>query len=146
MTAVGEFLGRHVIAEFEGVDSHRLDDEDLLCTLLTDSVTRAGATVLDIASKRFVPQGVTVVLLLSESHASIHTYPEIGAAFVDVFTCGERADPAYAVRHVIEALEPDAVRMSTIRRGQGGRTSALTGVELCEQIVHGAEEPEPAGK
>ncbi|MGO4615850.1 adenosylmethionine decarboxylase [Nocardia sp. 2YAB30] len=146
MTAVGTFTGRHAIAELEGIDPTLLDDENLLRTLLTEAVARAGATVLDVTSKRFVPRGITVLLLLSESHASIYAYPEIGAAFVDVFTCGERADPDHAVHLVAEALEPAAIRMNTILRGHGDHSRPRSEAELCQQIMPGADEPVRARK
>jgi S-adenosylmethionine decarboxylase len=115
---VGAFAGRHAIAEFEGVDPALLDDEQLLRGILVTALQEAGATVLDVISKRFDPQGVTVLLLLSESHASLHTYPEIGSAFMDVFTCGHRAEPDYAVRLVAQALRTRPQRMNTIPRGR----------------------------
>ncbi|NUS45808.1 MAG: adenosylmethionine decarboxylase [Mycobacteriaceae bacterium] len=115
--AVGAFTGRHAIAELENVDAALLDDEQLLRDTLTTALQEAGATVLDVTSKRIDPQGVTVLLLLSESHASVHTYPEIGKAFMDVFTCGHRADPEYAVRLVAQALHTPVLRLNTIHRG-----------------------------
>jgi S-adenosylmethionine decarboxylase proenzyme len=66
-----------------------------------------------------VPHGVTVVAMLAESHASVHTYPELGASFVDVFTCGESADPERAVRLLAEALGADSLRLTTVLRGEG---------------------------
>ena len=94
---VGLFAGQHVLAELEGVSPELLDDEQFLRHALGEALTQADATVLEVVSKQFEPQGVTVLALLSESHASIHTYPEVGAVFVDVFTCGTRAKPALAV-------------------------------------------------
>ena len=117
-TTVGAFTGRHAIAELEGVAAVLLDDERLLIDVLTSALDRAGATILDITSKKFEPQGVTVLALLSESHASLHTYPEIGAAFMDVFTCGHRADPEHVVHLVAEALRAPAVELKTICRGK----------------------------
>lgn len=115
--AVGAFSGRHAIAELEGVAATLLDDEQLLRDILTSALLEAGATVLDVTSKQFAPQGVTVLALLSESHASLHTYPEIGSAFMDVFTCGHRADPEHVVHLVAEALHTPAVQLKTIPRG-----------------------------
>ncbi|MEU7764055.1 adenosylmethionine decarboxylase [Nocardia sp. NPDC049190] len=129
VTPVGAFIGRHTMAELEGIDAALLDNEDLLRKILAGSLTVAGATVLDITSKRFQPQGVTVLLLLAESHASIHTYPELGAAFVDVFTCGERADPGYATRLVAEALKPTTLNLHTVARGHTERIAAKNGDE-----------------
>ena len=90
------FAGRHVLAEFTGVDAQVCDDLEGLRATLHSCLTRAGATILDIVGKQFQPQGVTMIAVLSESHASIHTYPERGAMFIDVFTCGDAADPVEA--------------------------------------------------
>lgn len=115
---VGSFTGQHVLAEMEGIDAELLNDEALLRDVLTRVLDQAGATVLDVTSKRFEPQGVTVLALLSESHASLHTYPEIGSVFVDVFTCGHRANPEVAVQLLAEALRTPVVHAKTIRRGK----------------------------
>jgi S-adenosylmethionine decarboxylase proenzyme len=116
--AVGNFAGQHVLAEFEGVDPRLLDDVAFLRVTLERSLDRAGATVCDVVSKRFAPQGVTVLALLSESHASLHTYPEVGAVFLDVFTCGNRADPELAMRLLAEALAATSTNITTISRGR----------------------------
>src|SRR3984893_19114951 len=86
-TTVGVFAGHHVLAEFEGVDPALLDVVAFLRVTVERSLDRAGATVCDVVSKRFVPQGVTVLALLSESHAPLHTYPAVRAVFLDLFTC-----------------------------------------------------------
>lgn len=112
-----DFSGRHVLAELHGVDPGVLDDPVRLGELLTAAVTEAGATVCDVVAKQFEPQGVTVVAVLAESHATVHTYPELGALFVDVFTCGEQADPEHAVRLLARSLDAGSVQLSTIRRG-----------------------------
>jgi S-adenosylmethionine decarboxylase len=112
------FLGHHVLAEFEGVDPGPLDDVDFLLATLQSALRAAGATVCDVVSKQFVPQGVTVIALLSESHASLHTYPELGSVFLDVFTCGERADPELAMKLLAEALGARSTRITTIQRGR----------------------------
>jgi S-adenosylmethionine decarboxylase len=116
-TPVGLFAGRHVLAELEGVDHAVLDDADLLRSALTDALTEAGATVREVIAHRFEPQGVTVLAMLAESHASVHTYPEIGAAFVDVFTCGDTAKPELAVELLSGALGTGSFTMSTVDRG-----------------------------
>jgi ornithine decarboxylase len=59
-----------------------------------------------------------VLALLAESHASVHTYPERGSVFVDVFTCGHRADPNAAVRLLGEALGATTSSVQTVHRGQ----------------------------
>ncbi len=90
-------VGRHVLAELGGIDPERLDDTALLRAALSDSLVGAGAQVRQIVTERFSPQGATVVAVLAESHASVHTWPELGGMHVDVFTCGDAADPVAAV-------------------------------------------------
>jgi S-adenosylmethionine decarboxylase len=116
--SVGRFTGRHVLAELDGIEPTLLDDPEFLRETLSSAVTDAGATVCEVMAHQFAPQGVTVLAMLAESHASVHSYPEIGAAFVDVFTCGDRADPEYAVRLLAKALGAGSVHLSTVLRGE----------------------------
>ncbi|MEU5846927.1 adenosylmethionine decarboxylase [Saccharopolyspora shandongensis] len=115
---VGLFTGQHVLAELEGVDPDLLDDEQFLRETLHDALSRSHATVCQMIAKRFEPQGVTVLALLSESHASLHTYPEDGSIFIDVFTCGHTAQPEHAVKLLAEALKPASQNVQTIQRGR----------------------------
>src|SRR5919198_902096 len=104
-----EFAGRHVLAELVGVNPNVLDDEAVVRAALTDAVVAAGATVIDVVAHRFSPSGLTVLAMLAESHASVHTWPDRGSAFVDVFTCGETADPERAVELLAKRLGADQV-------------------------------------
>jgi ornithine decarboxylase len=113
----GAFTGRHVLAEFAGIDPVLLDDPAFLCDALEQALRQAEASVCEVSYKRFVPQGVTVLAMLAESHASVHTYPERGAVFVDVFTCGDRADPERAVRLLRESLGATTWHTETVHRG-----------------------------
>ena len=81
-------MGDHYLLNLFGCSFSLLDDEHYLIDLLENSAVASGATVVQTISKKFEPQGVTVICLLSESHISIHTWPEKGQAAVDVFTCG----------------------------------------------------------
>ena len=114
----GLFTGWHVLAELTSAPAALLDDERFLRAALERALHDCGATVCQVISKRFSPQGVTVLALLSESHASLHCYPENGSVFVDVFTWGPRADPERAVRSLADALSASIGRCQTIRRGR----------------------------
>lgn len=81
-------VGRHAIFELYGCQSSLLDDEQYIVDSLTRVAEQLGATVLSTSSHKFSPQGVTAILLLSESHISIHTWPEKQFATCDIFTCG----------------------------------------------------------
>lgn len=115
--------GKHAIAEFHGVPFDLLNNPDTLALALTTAVRMSGATILATHVRQFEPQGVTVLVELSESHASIHTYPEAGVMFVDVFTCGDLCDPLRAVKVLGDLLRvPSGVaipgyRVDVIDRG-----------------------------
>ncbi len=81
--------GRHLILDLYDCDQALLDDYEELERLLQVALNMAGAKILRIFGEKFEPQGVTLLALLAESHASIHTWPEIGYAAVDLYTCGD---------------------------------------------------------
>lgn len=117
------FSGRHVLAELTGVDPARLDDEAGVREALVAALTEAGASVLHTASHRFDPGGLTVLAMLSESHASVHTWPEHGSAFIDVFTCGTAADPERATELLAARLGASHTERRTVDRGSGRHVS-----------------------
>ena len=91
-----ELVGKHCILALYDCDPARLDDEAFLRTAITTAAKRAGATLLNLITHQFQPQGVTGLALLAESHISIHTWPESGYAAIDVFTCGDHTMPERA--------------------------------------------------
>ena len=115
-------VGRHVLAELGGIDPRVLDDSERLRADLDAALTDAGARVRQIVTERFEPQGVTVVAVLAESHASIHTWPEHGGMHVDVFTCGESADPVAAVRNLATRVGAGDTALQVVDRGGAPRT------------------------
>ena len=108
-------MGLHVLADISGCATAILNDCSGLERLLRDAAVAAGATVLTSHSHAFHPQGATAVVVLAESHVSIHTWPEWGGATIDAYTCGA-ADPERLVDLVIEGLQPTAVRRATVPR------------------------------
>lgn len=110
-------LGIHLLIEFWSCDSRTLDDMNLLERVMSDAAERAGATVLKTAFQDFNPQGVSGVVVIAESHLTIHTWPEYGYAAVDVFTCGESVDPWKAVEYLRERLEAGHYEVKDFRRG-----------------------------
>ena len=91
-----DMVGKHCILELYDCDHAKLDDEAFLRDTITTAAKSAGATLLNLITHRFEPQGVTGLALLAESHISIHTWPENGYAAVDVFTCGDHTMPERA--------------------------------------------------
>ena len=88
--------GKHCILELYECDSFRLDDEAFIRTTITSSAKKAGATLINMITHPFQPHGVTGLALLAESHISIHTWPEVNYAAIDVFTCGDKTFPEKA--------------------------------------------------
>ena len=87
-----EFRGKHLVAQYLGCNQEALRDVETLQQVMLKAAESCGAQVIGHISKIFEPHGLTMVIMLSESHASIHTYPEHGACFVDLFTCGDKCD------------------------------------------------------
>ncbi|MEV1290793.1 adenosylmethionine decarboxylase [Pseudonocardia sp. NPDC049635] len=115
-------VGRHVLAELGGIAPAVLDDVDRLRGDLAAALTESGAQVRQIVTERFEPQGATVVAVLAESHASIHTWPEHGGMHVDVFTCGESADPVAAVQRLAEKVGAADTALQVVDRGGAPHT------------------------
>lgn len=110
-------LGRHLLCEYHGCDRELLDRVDFIRAELIAAVARAGATPVQDVVHRFSPHGVTGVVVIAESHFSIHTWPEHGFAAVDLFTCGDLVDPWAAFTHLEQALRAQTHSVIELRRG-----------------------------
>lgn len=110
-------VGSHCILELHDCSAARLDDEQWVRDTLAYAAERARSTLLSLTSHRFEPQGVTSLALLAESHISIHTWPELGYAAVDVFTCGEHTDPRAACEAIAIRMGATSHSLREIRRG-----------------------------
>jgi len=87
--------GRHLLVEYTGCSLHALNDLERIEALMNEAAKAAGATIVASVFKPFEPHGVSGVVVIEESHLSIHTWPEHGYAAVDFYTCGH-ADPQIA--------------------------------------------------
>jgi S-adenosylmethionine decarboxylase len=110
-------VGRHILADFYGVSPERLRDEQALESLLRAAAEAAGARILSSHFHSFgEAHGVTGVVMLSESHISIHTWPESGFAAADIFMCGS-ADPHRALSFLEASLLPTRRHVESAVRG-----------------------------
>ncbi len=112
-----ETLGTHLLLELYGSNSVQLDNLEFVQESLVRAAEEAGATILHHDFRKFKPQGVSGVVIIAESHLSIHTWPEYGYAAVDVFTCGNRVFPQRAVDHIISTMSPSNHKILEIGRG-----------------------------
>ena len=107
---------KHLLLELYKCDSEKLNDESFLRCISNRAAKLAKATVLNLISNKFEPQGVTAIALLAESHISIHTWPESNYSAVDVFTCGPNMLPELASQYLIEALKAEEHFLRIIKR------------------------------
>lgn len=110
-------LGRHILAEIYGCSFDILNNKDRIQQIMVDASLEAGAEVREIAFHKFSPQGVSGVVVISESHLTIHTWPELGYAAVDVFTCGENINPWDACNYLTDKLQAKHMTATEVKRG-----------------------------
>ncbi|QDU33399.1 S-adenosylmethionine decarboxylase proenzyme precursor [Poriferisphaera corsica] len=110
-------VGIHCILELRGCCSGLLDSEPYIRESLEQASREGMSTLLKIDSQKFEPQGVTAFAILAESHISIHTWPELGYAAIDVFTCGETARPRLACEFLARALKAESYSLHEVERG-----------------------------
>jgi len=111
-------LGRHLVAELHGCPSNLLIDLDYALKVLREAVEICGATYLGEFHTVFEPGGgISVLVAVAESHLSIHTWPEYHYVALDIFTCGDLADPWKAYEHIVSMYRPERVNVTEIKRG-----------------------------
>ena len=98
------YQSKHLLLDLYGCDFEKLNDESFLRCTINYAAKLANAKVLNLISNKFEPQGVTAIALLSESHLSIHTWPESSYSAVDIFTCGQNMKPNLSCKYLIQAL------------------------------------------
>lgn len=127
------FQGVHILGEMYGIASELLNDAELLEEALKAGIEASGATICGSQIKKFEPNGVTILALLSESHASIHTYPDKGSLFFDAFTCGSRCQPKLIADALISYLKPKSHELKSIVRGDSEELPAEDGLAIATE-------------
>ena len=107
---------KHLLVDLYKCDREKLNDESFLRCILNRAAKLANASVLNLISNKFEPQGVTAIALLAESHISIHTWPESNYSAIDIFTCGQNMKPELASQYLIEALKAEEHFLRVIER------------------------------
>lgn len=110
-----EARGTHLLLTLKNCAAD-LNDEAFLRDVVDKAAKATMATVLQLTSHRFHPQGITVLAVLAESHASLHTYPESSTVFWDCFTCGDTCVPEKSVEILAEALKPESIHKQVVAR------------------------------
>jgi len=110
-------LGRHLLLELKRCDPEVLNDLPLIRETLLTAAREAGATIMGETFHQFAPQGITGVVVISESHLCIHTWPEYEYAAVDIFTCGESFRAEKAAEILVDRLRSKEPGIIALQRG-----------------------------
>jgi S-adenosylmethionine decarboxylase len=110
-------LGTHLLVELKECNAKILNDLKRVEEILISAAKEAKATIVETYFHKFSPFGISGVVVIAESHLSIHTWPEYGYAAVDIFTCGEALQPAVAASYLISKLQSKNPSVMEVKRG-----------------------------
>jgi len=110
-------LGKHLIVELYDCDRVRINDVAQVERILVEAVKFSKATIIQPVFHQFSPHGVSGVVVIAESHFTIHTWPEYGYCAVDIFTCGDLIDADLALHFLKEQFEAKNLSVVDIKRG-----------------------------
>lgn len=113
-----KILGWHDLIDFHRCDPKILDSPRSLKALLEKAALKGGAQIVKSVFHRFSPFGVSGILVIAESHISIHTWPEYGSATVDIFSCTQRMKSDLIVKELGRGLKPEKTVRRKIIRGR----------------------------
>ena len=110
------FLGQHWLIEGYHCNTELVSDPVVMEKILHRAAEIMGATIVTSTFHHFSPLGVSGVVVIQESHLTIHTWPEYAYAAIDIFTCGE-IDMQAGVEYLQKALEADELKIVKMKRG-----------------------------
>ena len=118
INTIDNVVGLHVLMEFNECSAEILDTESNIETAMLQAAEISGAKIIKSVFHKFAPQGVTGVVVIAESHLSIHTWPEYRYAAVDFFTCNPQMDYLAAYSLLIKALVSNKQSYTCVERGK----------------------------
>ncbi len=110
-------LGTHLLLELKTCNSKFLNDLKKVQEIMVSAAKEAKATIVETSFHKFSPFGISGVVVIAESHISIHTWPEYGYAAIDIFTCGEALKPEDAAAYLIEKFQSKDPSIMELKRG-----------------------------
>ncbi len=110
-------LGTHLLVELRECNAKILSNLKEVQTALINAAKIAEATIVEAAFHEFNPFGISGMVIIAESHLSIHTWPEYKYAAVDIFTCGNTIKPEKAVSYLIEKFQSRNPSVVELKRG-----------------------------
>jgi S-adenosylmethionine decarboxylase len=131
-------LGTHLLLELRDCNAESIKDLEYVKSAMVGAARDARATIVDVSFHEFNPFGISGMVIIAESHLSIHTWPEYGYAAVDIFTCGDLIRPEMAAESLIRAFESQNPSLVEMKRG-------IINAQRNEKLPHKpAPEPAPA--
>ncbi len=112
-----EALGRQILVEFYDCDSEKINNVEFIESTFLEATRASGATIISHNFHKFSPYGVSGMVVIAESHVSIHSWPEYNYAAVDIFTCGETIDPWVIQEYIKDAFEAKNISSMEMKRG-----------------------------
>jgi S-adenosylmethionine decarboxylase len=109
-------LGTHIIANLLGCPKELLEEVPTVRRILNEIVEEANLNKIGEVFHQFKPHGVTGIILLAESHISIHTWPESNTAAIDIFTCGEEGNAEKAFELALKKFKPQKYERKKVQR------------------------------
>lgn len=111
-------LGNQLIVDFYECDCENFDDLEWVENVMIEAANRARASIVDVVFHKFNPMGISGVVVISESHFAIHTWPEHRYAAIDVFTCGDMLDSEAAIAHLASQFGCRKRNVTKVFRGE----------------------------
>jgi S-adenosylmethionine decarboxylase len=136
-----ESLGRHLLLELYDCSSEVLNSLESVKTAMVEAAKRAEATIIDVVFHEFNPFGISGVVVIAESHLSIHTWPEYRYAAVDIFSCGDTIKPAEAANYLVEQFRANRASCVEVKRGLFPGSTGLPHKAKEGVAANGATEP-----
>ncbi len=134
-------LGRHLLLELFDCDLDVINNLESVKSALVEAAKRAQATIVGVIFHEFNPFGISGVVVIAESHISIHTWPEYRYAAVDIFSCGNILQPEVAAKYLAESLGAERVSIVEMQRGLFLSADAKRVVQETERRIPFATAP-----
>jgi len=110
-------LGTHLLVELRECNPEILKSLKKVRNALVSAAKEAKATIVDISFHEFNPFGISGVVVIAESHLTVHTWPEYAYAAIDIFTCGDVIKPEVAASYLIRQFESKSPSIVEMKRG-----------------------------
>jgi S-adenosylmethionine decarboxylase len=110
-------LGTHLLVELRDCNAEIIKDLEKVKNIMVSAAREAQATIVDISFHEFNPFGISGMVIIAESHLSIHTWPEYAYAAVDIFTCGDIVKPEVAASFLVKEFESKSPSIVELKRG-----------------------------